>query len=314
MTSSISALSAVWQLIGIGYYEKAANDLGESLLSIFNPEIPRLNRVSRDWTFTQFSDVLMITCFYIFFVSISSLLFKPKDAKKEVEKSSPPVTSGRSFTTGWGNAVIAKFWAEPVLVFQTIYNIAQVLLCTYLLTQAVAEFKNKKYLLICNAFDYRRRGMAAVLWIFFMSKIVDFFDTFFIIIRQKWKQLSFLHIYHHITVFLFYWINMNVAYDGDIYFTIILNSFVHLLMYLYYLLRTIDVPVPTAIKKFVTKVQMIQFVAMGCQGLYLLAMGCPFPHVVTATYILYIASLFLLFYRYTVSEYGDRKRGHGKQH
>ncbi len=34
----------------------------------------------------------------------------------------------------------------------------------------------------------------------------------------------------------FYWLNINVAYDGDVYYTVILNSFVHLVMYFYYFL------------------------------------------------------------------------------
>jgi hypothetical protein len=28
-------------------------------------------------------------------------------------------------------------------------------------------------------------------------------------------QLSFLHVYHHLTIFMFYWINCNIGYDGD---------------------------------------------------------------------------------------------------
>ena len=31
-----------------------------------------------------------------------------------------------------------------------------------------------------------------------------------------------------------YWLNVNVGFDGDIYYTIILNSFIHLMMYFYY--------------------------------------------------------------------------------
>jgi len=42
------------------------------------------------------------------------------------------------------------------------------------------------------------------------SQILDFVDTFAIIMRGKWKQLSFLHVYHHISIFLFYWLNIRV--------------------------------------------------------------------------------------------------------
>lgn len=37
---------------------------------------------------------------------------------------------------------------------------------------------------------------------FYISKIFDFADTVFIILGKKWNQLSFLHVYHHTTIFL----------------------------------------------------------------------------------------------------------------
>ena len=69
------------------------------------------------------------------------------------------------------------------------------------------------------------------LWLFYASKVLDFVDTFFIVIGKKWKQLSFLHVYHHTTIFLFYWLNLHVNYDGDIYLTIVLNGAIHTIMY-----------------------------------------------------------------------------------
>lgn len=29
------------------------------------------------------------------------------------------------------------------------------------------------------------------------------------------EQLSFLHVYHHLTIFMFYWVNANIGYDGE---------------------------------------------------------------------------------------------------
>lgn len=54
----------------------------------------------------------------------------------------------------------------------------------------------------CNAFDYEKPVMSNVLYMFYLSKALDFCDTFFIIVGKKWQQLSFLHVYHHFTVFL----------------------------------------------------------------------------------------------------------------
>ena len=61
-------------------------------------------------------------------------------------------------------------------------------------------------------------------------QILDFMDTFFIVARGKWDQFSFLHIYHHSTIFFIYWFLTVAAYDGDIFYTIIANSTVHFFM------------------------------------------------------------------------------------
>lgn len=53
----------------------------------------------------------------------------------------------------------------------------------------------------CNPYSSERPVMGNVLYMFYLSKILDFCDTFFIIVGKKWKQLSFLHVYHHLTIF-----------------------------------------------------------------------------------------------------------------
>ena len=53
----------------------------------------------------------------------------------------------------------------------------------------------------CNAFNAEKPVMGNVMYMFYLSKILDFFDTVFIILGKKWKQLSFLHVYHHLTIF-----------------------------------------------------------------------------------------------------------------
>ena len=138
-------------------------------------------------------------------------------------------------------------------------------------------------------------------------QVFDFVDTLIIIVRRKWRQLSFLHVYHHISIFLVYWLNTRGAYDGDIYFTIVLNSFVHLVMYAYYQATTLEIPVPKFIKKAITKMQQIQFLMMNAQAIYILYFGCEFPSNITWMYLFYIISLFLLFENFSRNTYKDDK-------
>lgn len=74
---------------------------------------------------------------------------------------------------------------------------------------AAKEAYDKNYKPICNAFDDSQTGMvraecfvfslteifqAFVVWVFYASKALDFFDTLWIILFKNWKQLSFLHV------------------------------------------------------------------------------------------------------------------------
>ena len=95
-------------------------------------------------------------------------------------------------------------------------------------------------------------------YIHYLSKYLDYFDTWFIILRKKERQLSFLHIYHHSTIgiiwgFLLYNSNGN----GTASFGCLINSFIHLLMYLHYLLTSLGINNP--FKKIITKAQLSQF-------------------------------------------------------
>lgn len=72
-------------------------------------------------------------------------------------------------------------------------------------------------------------------------QVLDFLDTFFIIARGSWSQLSFLHVYHHASIFLTWWLVTVAAYDGDTYYPIIANSLIHAIMYFYYLCTSFNV-------------------------------------------------------------------------
>lgn len=187
--------------------------------------------------------------------------------------------------------------------FKFFYNIIQVMLCSYMCIEAGVRAYSAGYTLIpCNKFDHKNPPIAFILYVFYLSKILDFMDTFFIIVEKKWKQLSFLHVYHHVTIFLFYWLNLNVGYDGDIYFTIVLNGLIHTVMYTYYFvsLHTKEIWWKPAL----TLCQMIQFVLMNSQAAYLLYTNCStYPPNITKAYLVYIISLLFLFGNFFIMSY-----------
>ena len=137
-----------------------------------------------------------------------------------------------------GSAIMKLSFIPPMSLYpiQFIYNVSQIFLCAYMTIEAgMIGYRNQyTFFLPCNPFNAAAAPTANLLWLFYISKVWDFWDTIFIIMNKKWRQLSFLHVYHHTTIFLFYWLNSNVNYDGDIFVTILLNGFIHTVMYTYY--------------------------------------------------------------------------------
>ncbi len=64
----------------------------------------------------------------------------------------------------------------------------------------------------------------------------------------------------------------------------------------------------------ITYMQMIQFLCMNAQAVYLLLneKSCPFPSMVTKFYLGYIISLLVLFMNFTLHEYGGKKKTSSK--
>lgn len=287
------------------------NAFGEDVLNFFHPGMDVSARVTKDMQLANMDQMLIVAGVYVVFVLISFAYWTAFVSQPKLKKQASTATQNFGAKKGESGekSVAAKFAAEPILVIQAVYNAVQVALCAYMIKETVEVYMKEDYKLIGNPFNADKTGMAACLWVFYVSKVLDFFDTIFMVVRGKWVQFSFLHVYHHTSIFMIYWLNLNVGYDGDIYYTIVLNAFIHFMMYFYYFLRTFNVTVPVAMKMFVTNSQLIQFVTMMAQAAYILAFNLEFPQRITAMYLVYIFTLFLLFSDFKKKTYkGDDKK------
>eukprot|EP01119_Soliformovum_irregulare_P004314 TRINITY_DN15315_c0_g1_i1.p1 TRINITY_DN15315_c0_g1~~TRINITY_DN15315_c0_g1_i1.p1 ORF type:complete len:304 (-),score=71.67 TRINITY_DN15315_c0_g1_i1:122-1033(-) len=238
--------------------------------------------VTKGWAFTNFDTVVKIGAAYLSLVCVGLLMKKKGEEEGKVNPSIDSVVKN----------------------FMTIYNLAQCILCAYMIYITVVEFYKEGYSFSCNTYDVKRTGMARATWLFYLSKIFDFCDTFFIVARKKWRQLSFLHVYHHLSIFLVYWMDTLSGYDGEIYLTIVLNGFVHLVMYSYYFLATFGYNAWW--KNYITLLQLFQFVLMNIQAIWDLSHDCPYPRNITWFYLFYIISLFALFMNFYIRTYGKK--------
>lgn len=131
-------------------------------------------------------------------------------------------------------------------------------------------------------------------------------------LRKKNTQLSFLHVYHHATIFAMWFVNVRYFPGGDAWFAAAFNAFVHVLMYTYYLVTTLGGSVP--FKSLLTLFQILQFVSFVCQGVYGLAVINPaYGLEIMSINMAYACSLLYLFVQFFRSSYAKQPRaGAGK--
>lgn len=51
--------------------------------------------------------------------------------------------------------------------------------------------------LMCLRID---RPSAMIVYFYYLNKLPDLIETFFFVMKKSWRQISFLHIYHHIVI------------------------------------------------------------------------------------------------------------------
>uniref|UniRef100_A0A8C9DE05 Elongation of very long chain fatty acids protein n=1 Tax=Prolemur simus TaxID=1328070 RepID=A0A8C9DE05_PROSS len=158
-----------------------------------------------------------------------------------------------------------------------------------------------------------------VLWWYYFSKLIEFMDTFFFILRKNNHQITVLHVYHHASMLNIWWFVMNWVPCGHSYFGATLNSFIHVLMYSYYGLSSVPSMRPYLWwKKYITQGQLLQFVLTIIQTTCGVIWPCTFPLGWLYFQIGYMISLIALFTNFYIQTYNrkgaSRRKDHLKDH
>ncbi|XP_034177859.1 very long chain fatty acid elongase 7 [Osmia lignaria lignaria] len=160
-----------------------------------------------------------------------------------------------------------------------------------------------KYSLGCEphivSHDPESYRMAKWVWRVVLLKVFELSDTFIFILRKKYNQASFLHIYHHTSTVLLSWIACKFVPGGMWTFTIMLNCIVHVIMYTYYLLACLGPEMQKRIaplKQYITGLQMVQFIIMICHTIQTLLPSCE-PNRKPVAY-LYMSQILIIFYMF----------------
>ena len=122
------------------------------------------------------------------------------------------------------------------------------------------EYRTGKWVnMICDISYTEGGGTAVWSFLFPVSKIFEFGDTLFVVLKKK--QLIFLHWYHHITVLWFCWYCLAYPIGPGRLFACI-NLFVHTIMYGYYAVSASHLyRIPRWVNMLVTTLQIAQMFA-----------------------------------------------------
>jgi hypothetical protein len=226
----------------------------------------------------------------------------------------------------WG---LKRMWANSKPLISDgrwalrVYNTFQVVLSGYIAYLASITFLNRliSQRTLCQPMkvdieedrqEYELETFTC--WLFYMSKWLDYMDTFFIITRSKWRQLSFLHMFHHSSMIALTWVATHYHPCGYFLIAAQLNAPVHFIMYFYYLLSSFPSLTPFLWwKNYITSVQLLQFVTGTICTLYCFcgtAMGyhSGLSLYFTFSFIMYGIILFYLFSNFYKATYSKKPK------
>ncbi|XP_061601964.1 elongation of very long chain fatty acids protein 5 [Cololabis saira] len=199
-----------------------------------------------------------------------------------------------------------------------LYNLGITLLSFYMFYELVTTVWHGGYKFLCqdtHSAPEVDNKVINVLWWYYFSKLIEFMDTFFFILRKNNHQITFLHIYHHASMLNIWWFVMNWIPCGHSYFGSSLNSFVHVVMYSYYGLSVIPAIRPYLWwKRYITQLQLIQFCLTMSQTICAVVWPCGFPSGWLWFQICYMSSFIILFSNFYIQTYKKQSASRRKEH
>nr|UZZ64690.1 fatty acid elongase elovl4 [Platychelipus littoralis] len=189
-----------------------------------------------------------------------------------------------------------KYQLRPLLL---LYNGINILMNAYIAFELATNIKGFNW--ICQPVNYSKDDqsmrLARGLWWYYFSKLFELLDSVFFILRGKTNQLTFLHVYHHSTMFCLWWIGVKYVAGGSSVFGALFNCLVHVAMYSYYFLSALGPEFSKflAWKKYLTIIQIAQFILAIVMGVNALRVKCDFPLWMQYSMIAYMISFLFLF-------------------
>ncbi|RWS07424.1 elongation of very long chain fatty acids protein-like isoform X2 [Dinothrombium tinctorium] len=154
-----------------------------------------------------------------------------------------------------------------------------------------------------NSNNFKDKLSVYLGYVYMLTKIFDFGDTIFFVLRKKYNQASFLHVFHHGVMPIAAYIGLKIHPGGYSGFLPVINILVHAVMYTYYALACAGPEMKKHLwwKKYITQMQMIQFILVFIHALHAgINPKCKWPMVLVvleAIHAIFFFFLFFSFYR-----------------
>ncbi|KAJ3620803.1 hypothetical protein MTP99_004722 [Tenebrio molitor] len=143
-----------------------------------------------------------------------------------------------------------------------VYNILQIFLNSGIFIMAATYLRNQSFFCIPSDKSESPEATLAlrVHYSYLLLKYFDLVETVFYVLRRKERQISFLHVYHHIGVLVAAWVSGKYFPGGQAIYVALYNTLIHSIMYVYYLFSAWNPNYSKDIwwKKYVTLLQIVQ--------------------------------------------------------
>ncbi|XP_053685580.1 elongation of very long chain fatty acids protein 7 [Sabethes cyaneus] len=199
------------------------------------------------------------------------------------------------------------FKLENVLIA---YNAIQVVLSVVLVYEGIKGGWDGTYDFKCQPVDYSRHPtamrMARAVWLYYICKVIELLDTVFFVLRKKQNQISFLHLYHHTLMPICGFIGVKYFAGGHGTLLGVINSFIHVCMYAYYMLAAMGPKVQKYLwwKRYLTVMQIIQFIIVFYHTIQVqFQPSCGYPKSIAALLTLNAALFIYMFSTFYVRSY-----------
>ncbi|ENN70437.1 hypothetical protein HUJ04_002064 [Dendroctonus ponderosae] len=204
---------------------------------------------------------------------------------------------------------------KPFKLTRTIqlYNIFQVFANAYLVYEGIQSGWFTKYSFKCEPVDYSEsesaHRMRSAVWTYYIIKLTDLLDTVFFVLRKKYNQVTFLHMYHHSIMPFCSYIGVTFVPGGHGSLMGVCNACVHVVLYSYYFLASLGPEMQKYLwwKKYVTKMQLVQFLIILTHNLQVIPRDCSYPKTFNILLSIQAGYFIYLFGSFYVRAYIEKK-------